>query len=134
MNFMQAVKHVYGNYVNFRDRAPRSEYWWFVLFNFIASILIGFVELKLGLGTGMMAMGEGAMAANFSGGPLSILWMLINILPGIGVGVRRLHDTDRSGWWLLIALIPLVGAIILLVFMCQKGTTGDNRFGPDPLA
>jgi uncharacterized membrane protein YhaH (DUF805 family) len=133
MGFLEAVKHVYSNYVNFRDRAPRSEYWWFVLFNVIVSVIIGIVEAMLGLGSGMAQMGGGSMSASFAGGPLSIIWMLVNLLPGIGVGVRRLHDTDRSGWWLLIGLVPLVGAIVLLVFFCQKGTTGANRFGPDPL-
>lgn len=133
MGFGEAVKHVYSNYVNFRDRAPRSEYWWFALFNIIVSIIVGLVEMKLGLASGIMAMGDGSMSASFAGGPLSIIWALANILPGIGVSVRRLHDTDRSGWWLLIGLIPLIGAIVLLVFMCSRGTAGPNRFGPDPL-
>ena len=133
MGFGEAVKHVYRNYVNFRDRAPRSEYWWFVLFNIIVSIIVGLVEMKLGLASGIMAMGDGSMSASFAGGPLSIIWALANILPGIGVSVRRLHDTDRSGWWLLIGLIPLIGAIVLLVFMCSRGTAGPNRFGPAPL-
>lgn len=59
--------------------------------------------------------------------------MLINPLPGIAVSVRRLHDLDRSGWWLLIALVPLIGAIVLLAWFCSRGIGGANRFGPDPL-
>ena len=85
MGFLEAVKHVYSNYVNFRDRAPRSEYWWFVLFNIIVSVIIGIVEAMLGLGSGMAQMGGGSMSASFAGGPLSIIWALVNILPGIGV-------------------------------------------------
>jgi uncharacterized membrane protein YhaH (DUF805 family) len=133
MNFVESVKSVYGNFVNFSGRACRSEYWWFVLFNLIVSVVIGFVEVSLGLGSGMVSSGGGGVSASFAGGPLSIIWMLINLIPSIAVGVRRLHDTDRSGWWLLIALIPIVGGIILIVWFATKGTTGPNRFGEDPL-
>ena len=66
--------------------------------------------------------------------PLTTLLSLACFLPYFAVDVRRLHDTDRSGWWLLIVLIPLVGGIVLLVWFCQAGTGGPNRFGPDPLA
>lgn len=133
MNFVQSVKSVYGNFVNFSGRACRSEYWWFVLFNIIVSVVVGIIEVSLGLGSGVVSSGGGGVSASFAGGPLSIIWMLINIIPGIAVGVRRMHDTDRSGWWLLIALIPIVGGIILIVWFATKGTTGPNRFGEDPL-
>lgn len=133
MTFVEAVKSVYRRFLDFGGRACRSEYWWFVLFNVLVAIVVGIVEVALGLGSGMMMAGNGGMSAAFAGGPLSIIWMLINIIPGIAVGIRRLHDTDRSGWWLLIGLVPLVGGIVLLVFFCSKGTTGPNRFGPDPL-
>jgi uncharacterized membrane protein YhaH (DUF805 family) len=133
LNFSQAVKSVYSKYVTFSGRAARSEYWWYTLFSFIVSIVIMFVESALGLGQGAVSSGDGGFSAAYSGGILSILWSLGNLLPAIAVGVRRLHDTDRSGWWLLIALIPLIGLIVLLVFFCSKGTTGPNRFGGDPL-
>ena len=133
MNFTQAVKSVYSKYITFSGRAARSEYWWYVLFSVIVSVVIMFVESALGLGQGLVASGAGGVSAAYSGGVLSIIWSLGNILPSIAVGVRRLHDTDRSGWWLLIGLIPLIGFIVLLVFFCQRGTTGSNRFGGDPL-
>ena len=91
------------------------------------SIVIGMVDP-----TGSSSMGGGMMS--YSAGPIGIVWSLANLLPGIAIGVRRLHDLDKSGWWVLIALIPLIGAIILIVWYCSKGTTGDNRFGADPLA
>jgi uncharacterized membrane protein YhaH (DUF805 family) len=133
MNLVQAVQSVYRNYVTFSGRAARSEYWWFFLFSIIASILISIIEARLGLGQGVFSSGDGGFSANYSGGILSGIWALGNFLPSLAVGVRRLHDTDRSGWWLLIAIVPLIGAIVLLVFLCSRGTSGPNRFGRDPL-
>lgn len=133
MNFTEAVRSVYRNYVTFSGRARRSEYWWFFLFSIIAGVVVGLVESALGLGQGHMMSGGGGFEASYSGGPLSIIWSLGNFLPALAVGVRRLHDTDRSGWWLLIALIPLIGAIVLIVFLATKGTTGPNQFGDDPI-
>jgi uncharacterized membrane protein YhaH (DUF805 family) len=72
------------------------------------------------------------MSMAFAGGPLSIIFSLVNIIPGLAVSIRRLHDTDRSGWWLLIALIPLIGFILLIVWYASSGTAGSNRFGNDP--
>lgn len=133
MNFMEAVKSVYGKYATFGGRAARSEYWWFVLFNIIVAIIIMAVESMLGLGSGSMSADGGGVSASYAGGPLSIIWSLGNLIPSIAVGVRRLHDTDRSGWWLLIGLIPLIGAIVLIVWFAAKGTTGPNQHGADPL-
>jgi uncharacterized membrane protein YhaH (DUF805 family) len=104
-------------YVDFSGRAPRAEYWWFYLATTIGSIVASILDSILGLGS-----------------ILVILFVLAILLPSIAAGVRRLHDTDRSGWWLLIGLIPLIGIIVLLVFFVMPGTTGDNRFGPDPYA
>ena len=129
MNMIEAVKSFYTNYVNFSGRSQRSALWWFVLFNLIVSVVIAMVE-----GGGSGSMGGGAMAYTYNAGPVGIVWSLVNIIPGIALSIRRLHDLDKSGWWMLIALIPLIGAIILLVWDCQKGTEGPNRFGPDPLS
>ncbi len=134
MSFMDAVKNVYRNYVTFSGRAPRSEYWWYILFSVLVSIVIMIVEGALGLGQGNFSSGDGGFSANYAGGPLSFIWSLGNLLPSLAVGVRRLHDTDRSGWWLLLALVPVIGAIVLIVFFATKGTGGGNRFGNDPLA
>lgn len=134
MNFTEAVASAYRKFATFSGRAARSEYWWFTLYLLVTSIIVAVIESALGLGSGVMETVDGGVAASYSGGPLSIIWSLGNLLPSLAVGVRRLHDTDRSGWWYLIAFVPLVGFIVLLVFFCSKGTTGSNRFGDDPLA
>jgi uncharacterized membrane protein YhaH (DUF805 family) len=109
-------------YAEFSGRSRRKEYWMFVLFQIIVVVVLGIVEGALGL-TGMVA---GAY------GPLTALFWLAVLIPGIAVGIRRLHDTDRSGWWLLLAFVPIIGAIVLIVFFASDGTNGSNRFGADP--
>lgn len=73
------------------------------------------------------------MSAAYAAGPVGSIWALANLIPSIAIGVRRLHDTDHSGWWLLIVFIPLVGALVLLYWFVIRGTAGTNRFGSDPL-
>jgi uncharacterized membrane protein YhaH (DUF805 family) len=109
-------------YADFSGRSRRKEYWFFVLGVFIVAILLSIIEGAVGL-SGMIG---GAY------GPLTALFFLAIIVPGIAVQVRRFHDQDKSGWWVLIGLIPLLGGIIVLVFMLLEGTKGPNRFGPDP--
>lgn len=116
MNFIEAVKSVYSNYVNFQGRARRSEYWWWYLFYLIVYIILAVID--------SMIFGQPAVLAG--------LFALGSIIPAIAVGVRRLHDTGRSGWWLLIALIPLVGAIVLIVFYVMDSQPGVNKYGPNP--
>lgn len=111
---------VLKKYAVFTGRARRKEYWMFALFNIIVAVVLGIVDGALGLSVG------GGM------GLLGSLYALAVLLPGIGVSIRRLHDTDRSGWWLLIAFVPVIGAIVLLVFMVLDGTPGENRFGSNP--
>ncbi len=79
-------------------------------------------------------MAEGTASAQATGGPITALVGLGLFLPGLAVTVRRLHDTDRRGWWILLGLIPIIGIIVLIVFYCTAGTPGPNRFGPDPKA
>lgn len=112
---------VLKKYAVFSGRARRSEYWFFVLFNMIVAFVLGFIDGFLGLGD--MEAGIGL---------LGTIYGLAVIIPSIAVGVRRLHDTNRSGWWLLISLVPLIGAIVLIVFFVMDSTPGDNRFGPNP--
>jgi len=119
MGFVEAVASALKGYVNVRDRACRSEYWWFFLFALLASAVIGFAEGATGVGTDV--------------GVLSTIFSLAMLLPSIAVGVRRLHDIDRSGWWLLLWFVPLIGVIVLIIWACKRGTPGANRFGPDPL-
>lgn len=114
------LKVVRDNYANFVGRARRQEYWMFTLFNLIAYVVLVVV--------GRMLFGKG-----FMGDIPSAIYSLALLIPSIAVSIRRLHDTDRSGWWLLLAFIPLAN-IALLVFMCFEGTRGSNRFGNDPKA
>lgn len=121
MTFTAAVRSVLTQYVGFSGRARRSEYWWYFLFTLLVSIVTAILDTALG--------------TNFedsSNGVIGLIVSLALLLPGLAVAVRRLHDTDRSGWWLLIGLIPIIGAIVLLVFFVQNGTAGPNSFGPDP--
>ena len=104
-------------YAQFAGRAPRAEYWWFVLAMLIGSIAIGIVQSALGIGGGLGL------------GTLRLIYMLALFVPGLAVAVRRLHDTDRSGATLLLGLIPIVGGLIVLVFLAQAGTRGGNRYG-----
>lgn len=108
------------NYVNFQGRARRKAFWMFALFNIIAIVALTFVESLIGL------RGEGGY------GILSGIYSLAVILPALGLAVRRLHDTGRSGWWILISLVPLIGGIILIVFYAQNSQPGTNQYGPNP--
>ena len=102
-------------YAVFSGRARRKEYWLFVLFSVIIAVVLGVVEVLVG--------GPGVLPS---------LYYLAVLIPTIAVGVRRLHDTNRSGWWLLIGLIPVVGGIVLLVFTVQDSEAGDNQYGANP--
>lgn len=147
-----AKRPVMEKYADFTGRAPRAEYWWYVLAIVIGAIVLSIIESILGLKN---------MVATY--GPLSLLFMLGTLVPSLAVGVRRLHDTNRSGWWILLPIVPyvvaiamagpaimagglgaglglamlfmLVGfvcAIALIVFVCIPSTPGDNRYGPNP--
>ena len=120
MNFAQAITAGFRNYVNFTGRASRSEFWFWVLFAILVSIAATLIDVML--------FSDSEMS------PLSTLAGLALLLPNLSVSVRRLHDLDRSGWWVLLGLIPIVGLIIIIIWNCSKGTPGPNRFGPDPLA
>ena len=123
-------------YAQFSGRSRRKEYWMFVLLIFIIYVIAMILDSLLGFGTTTRYadVSETGAAAGFnsSGGIITLLAMLALFLPSLAVAIRRLHDTDRSGWWILIGLIPLIGGIVLLVFYCTDGTKGPNRFGPDP--
>lgn len=112
---------VLKNYAVFSGRAQRAEYWWFVLFNIIISIVLGVVDGA----TGTFSPESGV-------GLLGGIYSLAVLLPGLGVSIRRLHDTGRTGWWLLIALIPIIGLLVVLVFMIFDSEPGENQYGPNP--
>jgi uncharacterized membrane protein YhaH (DUF805 family) len=111
-------------YADFNGRARRMEYWMFVLLNIAVSVAATIVDTILGMG--------GMIGGIY--GPVTCLAFLALLIPGIAVAARRLHDQDKSGWWLLIGFVPIIGGIVLLVFMFLEGTRGDNQYGPDPKA
>ena len=121
------LKVMRDNYANFTGRARRKEYWMFALFQFIIMIVLMILDNVLGLGfdIGGIPLGYGV---------LYTIGALAHFIPGLAVVVRRLHDVGKSGWFYLIALIPLIGIIWLLVLMCTDGDKGDNAYGPDPKA
>ena len=114
MGFGDAINTVFGKYASFGGRAVRSEYWFWVLFTVIVLIVLNIIQFAVW---------------DVGGSVLLLLFELATLIPSIAVACRRLHDTDRSGWWQLLAFIPIVGFIILLVWYCQPGTQGANRFG-----
>lgn len=105
----------WNKYATFSGRARRKEYWMFVLFNFLFAAGIQIVDTALG-----------------ATGALSALYSLAVFLPGLAVCVRRLHDIGKSGWWCLIVLVPIVGAVAMIVFACTDSQPGDNAYGPNP--
>jgi len=121
---------VLKKYAVFTGRARRAEIWYFILFNFIVSMVLQILF-------GSVGATEKAIEAWVKVSPLAfvpLLYSLATIIPAIAVGIRRLHDTGRSGWWLLISFVPLVGAIVLIVFYAQEGESGDNAYGTNPKA
>lgn len=116
MDFQTAIKTCFNKYATFAGRAARSEYWYFYLFIILSSIVLTMIESAVGV--------EDMLTGLFSLGVF---------LPTLAAGVRRLHDIDRSGWWILIGLIPLIGFLVLLFWFVQKGTEGNNQYGEDPL-
>jgi uncharacterized membrane protein YhaH (DUF805 family) len=126
MAFTESVKTCFAKYATFRGRASRSEYWWFQLCFLI--YYCGFMIAKYVLTRGShLGILESIVLLVIS------LAQLALCIPAISAAVRRLHDTDRSGWWYWLCLIPLIG-IILLAWFCSKGTDGDNEYGTNPLA
>lgn len=113
MDFQTAVKTCFQKYAEFSGRARRSELWWFILFNLIVAAILSLLDGGSNI--------------------LSGIYNLAVLLPSLAVGARRLHDIGRSGWWLLIGLIPVIGLIVLIYFYVQPGERGPNPYGPDPL-
>lgn len=122
-------------YAEFRGRSRRKEYWMFFLLMLILGVIASTIDTMLGFGTTWRSVTGTGYSVGWAthNGPVEILLWLAMLIPNLAVTIRRLHDLDKSGWWLLILLVPLIGAIVLLVFMCIEGTRGANRFGPDPL-
>lgn len=131
MTFQEAVRTCLSKYATFSGRASRSEYWFFYLATVIVIFVAGILDRALGLDF-KMANPLTGLEQSAGYGWLYVIAGLALLLPSLAAMVRRLHDTNRSGWWWLIALTG-IGAIVLLVWFVSKGTTGDNTYGPDPL-
>ena len=117
--FLAALK----KYAVFSGRARRSEYWFFILFYILIYVVLAIIDGMMGSSSGKSGVGL-----------LTGLYALAMIIPSLAVLVRRLHDTDHSGWWVLIGLVPLIGGIVLLVFCVQDSQPDENRFGANPKA
>lgn len=111
------------NFGDFSGRSQRSEYWFFQLFCLIGALVFGIADGILG--TFNMESGWGLFG---------VIWTLVILVPGLAVTVRRLHDTGRTGWWILVVLIPLIGVIVLLIFMALDSNAEENEYGPNPKA
>ena len=120
MNFTQAVASGFSGYVSWKGRACRSEYWYWHLFYLIAYIT-PLILIPLSGGT------------EYQASIVSVIVMLGLLLPTISVSIRRLHDLDKAGQWILLAFVPAIGQVIILIWFCRKGTDNANRFGPNPL-
>jgi uncharacterized membrane protein YhaH (DUF805 family) len=105
IGFVEAVRRGLMQFANFQGRASRSEFWWFALFNFVVALFLGWIPI------------------------IGFIIVIALLIPSVAVGVRRLHDTDRVGWWYLLCFVPLIGAIVLIIFFVQKSQPGQNRFG-----
>src|SRR5215813_453221 len=116
MGFGQAIAAGFSNYFNFKGRSTRSAYWYFTLFMFIASLIAGIADVLL-------------FHPEYVG-PIGGIFSLATIIPSLSVFVRRLHDIGRTGWWLLLGLIPIIGWIVLIVWACQPTVPQTNAYGP----
>ena len=117
MGLSEAVESVLiKNYSNFSGRARRSEYWYWILFSMIVGFILSLASIFIGP----------------IGSIIQAIWGLGTIIPGIAIGVRRLHDIDKSGWWLFLSLAIIIGWIILLIWSIKEGTDGSNNYGDDP--
>jgi uncharacterized membrane protein YhaH (DUF805 family) len=117
MNFGQAIASAFANYADFGNRACRAEYWYFALLNFL-----------VGNATQLIAQSYPQEAHLVHG-----LWGLVVFIPSLAVAVRRLHDIGKSGWYLLLLLLPLIGWIILLIWLAQRGNEAPNKYGSSPI-
>jgi uncharacterized membrane protein YhaH (DUF805 family) len=118
MGFVEAIQSAFSNYANFSGRSPRAAWWYWILFVILAVIILEILDM--------------AIFGADSYFPLTSIFSVATFIPYLAVGVRRLHDIDRSGWWWLIGFIPLIGIIVLIIWWCKPSQPGANRFGPNP--
>ena len=133
MTFVKAIESSLSQYMTFRGRAARSEFWFFALFSSICSVVAIIIDNILGT----QFKNIDPLSGGEEGSLYGYIYLLVALglfIPYLSVFVRRLHDNNRSGWWYWILLVPLIGVILLIVWLCSKGTDGDNEYGPDPLS
>jgi uncharacterized membrane protein YhaH (DUF805 family) len=126
MSFSVAVRSFWSHYATFTGRSRRSEYWLVQLFLVLTNIAVAVIDLIL------MDGDVDRFIANGGGGIVGLVWIVVTIVPALAVLVRRLHDIGRSGWWALIGFVPIVGAIVVLVFTVSDSALGENKYGPSP--
>jgi len=124
MGFGESIKHVFSNLTNFSGRASRSEFWWFYLFIVIIGAILSIIVNATG------ANSSSSIGVN----TLMLIVYVILVLASLSVSVRRLHDSNKSGWLVLLNLLCCIGPIILIIFWVQPSTEGDNSYGPRPTA
>ncbi len=128
MGFVDAVKNaLMNNYANFSGRASRSEYWWFTLFNVIAAVIASVIDGVIGI-----TLIETVPGTGIGYGPFYLLFGLAVLVPSLSLSFRRFHDIGKSAWFILIALIPCVGFILIIVWMCTDGEPEPNAYGAVP--
>lgn len=121
MSFQDAVRVCLSKYADFSGRARRSEYWWFVVFTAVVTTVASVIDALIGTGFGATGL-------------VQALASLALLLPSLAVGVRRLHDVGQTGWWVLLVIIPVLGALILILAFFIRDSAPDNRYGPSPKA
>jgi uncharacterized membrane protein YhaH (DUF805 family) len=126
MSFGTALRAFWSNYRNFKGRARRSEYWFIQLFLVATNLAVAVIDLAL------MDGDVDRFIANGGGGIVGLIWIIATIVPALAVLIRRLHDTNRSGWWALIGFVPIIGTIAILIFTVTDSTQGENRYGASP--
>ena len=139
MGPVQAIKSAFSKYATFRGRASRSEFWWFVLFLYVASFVLYLIDSLTGLTYGSTTMTINDTLYDVQGaGILSSIFALVTLLPTLAIMARRFHDAGHSGLWIIWCYLLIVacfaGPIIAIVFWCQKSEPGDTRYGPHPAA
>ena len=121
VSFPDAIRLGFQHYFDFRSRSTRAEYWWWVLFLVLADLLLSIVDIMMG-----------TYDASSNNGLISGLFSLVTLIPSLSLGVRRLHDINRTGWWLLLLFAVIIGWIVLLVWAIKRSDDGPNRYGPKP--
>ena len=120
ISFPNAIRLGFQHYVDFKGQSSRAEYWWFALFIVVGDIITTAIDTIV-LGTDLG--GTGLLAA---------VWGLATLIPSLAIGVRRLHDINKSGWWLLLWFVLVIGWIVMIVWAIKRGDEGPNKYGPDP--